>query len=312
MRRAFARGLALLALPRDVNAACTPEPAMNTLAPPTDRQFDARGHRLDYARRALVMGILNVTPDSFSDGGRSAALDDAVANARRMVAQGADIIDIGGESTRPGHVAVSVEEECARVLPVIDALAGCGVPLSIDTQKAAVARAALEHGAHIVNDIWGLMGDADMARVVAAHDAGLVAMHNRTQIDGGIDIVEDMLAFFERMLERAAQAGIRADRISLDPGIGFGKTFEQNIAALAGLHRIIGLGFPVLLGTSRKSFIDKLMAREGRPAGPGERLGGTLASNVVAMMGGCAMIRVHDVAEHVQAMRVVEAVRHGL
>ncbi|MCS0501044.1 dihydropteroate synthase [Ancylobacter mangrovi] len=276
---------------------------MASLTPPTQRLFDARGRRLDYAGRTLVMGILNVTPDSFSDGGRSARLDDAVANAERMVAEGADIIDVGGESTRPGHTPVPAEEEMARVLPVLDALAHLPVPISIDTQKAKVAEAALAHGAAIVNDIWGLMGDPDMARVTAAHEAGLVAMHNRASVDGSVDIVADMLAFFDQTLERAARAGIRPERISLDPGIGFGKTFEQNLKALASLSEIGRLGFPILLGTSRKSLIGKVI-----DAAPAERLPGTIASNVIGIMAGCAIIRVHDVAAHVQAARVTEAI----
>lgn len=279
---------------------------MSALTPPTQRIFDARGRRLDYAGRTLVMGILNVTPDSFSDGGRSAALADALTNARRMVAEGADIIDIGGESTRPGHTPVPVEEELRRVLPAIEALAELPVPLSIDTQKAAVAEAALKAGAAIVNDIWGLMGDPDMARVAAAHEAGVVAMHNRAVVDGSVDILADMLGFFEQALERAARAGIRPERISLDPGIGFGKTFEQNLKALASLGEIGKLGFPVLLGTSRKSLIGKVIETT-----PAERLPGTIASNVIGIMAGCAMIRVHDVAAHVQAARVTEAILHA-
>lgn len=279
---------------------------MAALTPPTQRIFDARGRRLDYSGRTLVMGILNVTPDSFSDGGRSAALADALVHARRMVEEGADIIDIGGESTRPGHTPVPVEEELRRVLPAIEALAGLPVPLSIDTQKAAVAEAALAKGASILNDIWGLMGDPDMARVAAAHDAGVVAMHNRSVVDGSVDIVADMLAFFEQALERAARAGIRPERISLDPGIGFGKSFEQNLKALASLGEIARLGFPVLLGTSRKSLIGKVIETT-----PAERLPGTIASNVIGIMAGCAMIRVHDVAAHVQAARVTEAIIHA-
>ncbi|WGD30354.1 dihydropteroate synthase [Ancylobacter sp. WKF20] len=277
---------------------------MAALPPPTDRLFDARGRRLDYAGRTLIMGILNVTPDSFSDGGRSAALDDAVANAHRLVAEGADILDIGGESTRPGHTPVPMEEELRRVLPAIEALAGLPVPISIDTQKAAVAEAALKAGAVIVNDIWGLMGDPDMARVAAAHEAGVVAMHNRASVDPTVDIVADIIAFFEQALERAARAGIRPDRIALDPGIGFGKSFEQNLKAIGSLAEIGKLGFPLLLGTSRKSLIGKVIETT-----PAERLPGTIASNVIGIMAGCAMIRVHDVAAHVQAARVTEAIR---
>lgn len=279
---------------------------MAALVPPTQRLLDARGRRLDYAGRTLVMGILNVTPDSFSDGGRSAALDDAVANAHRLVAEGADILDIGGESTRPGHTPVPAEEELRRVLPAVEALAGLPVPLSIDTQKAAVAEAALKAGASLLNDIWGLMGDPDMARVAAAYDAGVVAMHNRATVDPDVDIVADILGFFEQALERAARAGIRPDRIALDPGIGFGKTFEQNLKALASLETFGRLGFPLLLGTSRKSLIGKVIETT-----PAERLPGTIASNVLGIRAGCAIIRVHDVAAHVQAARVTEAILHA-
>lgn len=271
---------------------------------PTTRILDARGRALSYESSTLIMGILNVTPDSFSDGGRSVALSDAIANARRMVDEGADIIDVGGESTRPGHTPVSAEEEMARVLPVLEALASeIAVPVSIDTQKARVAEAALKRGAAILNDIWGLLGDPDIANVAAAYDAGLVIMHNRTVVDGAVDIIADITGFFERSLERAAKAGIRSDRIALDPGIGFGKTFEQNLAALAGLREIGRLGFPILLGTSRKSLIGKVIATE-----PKERLPGTIASNVLGIAAGCAIIRVHDVAAHVQAARVTEAI----
>ena len=279
---------------------------MAALVPPTQRLLDARGRRLDYAGRTLVMGILNVTPDSFSDGGRSAALDDAVANAHRLVAEGADILDIGGESTRPGHTPVPAEEELRRVLPAVEALADVPVPLSIDTQKAAVAEAALKAGASLLNDIWGLMGDPEMARVAAAYDAGVVAMHNRATVDPEVDIVADILGFFEQALERAARAGIRPDRIALDPGIGFGKTFEQNLKALASLETFGRLGFPLLLGTSRKSLIGKVIETT-----PAERLPGTIASNVLGIRAGCAIIRVHDVAAHVQAARVTEAILHA-
>ncbi|WP_425107071.1 dihydropteroate synthase [Ancylobacter sp.] len=279
---------------------------MAALVPPTQRLLDARGRRLDYAGRTLVMGILNVTPDSFSDGGRSAALDDAVANAHRLVAEGADILDIGGESTRPGHTPVPAEEELRRVLPAVEALASLPVPLSIDTQKAAVAEAALKAGASLLNDIWGLMGDPDMARVAAAYDAGVVAMHNRATVDPEVDIVADILGFFEQALERAARAGIRPERIALDPGIGFGKTFEQNLKALASLETFGRLGFPLLLGTSRKSLIGKVIETT-----PAERLPGTIASNVLGIRAGCAIIRVHDVAAHVQAARVTEAILHA-
>ncbi len=290
-------------IPSSSQHASSPSSSRPVIAPPQARVIDARGRALSFEERTLIMGILNVTPDSFSDGGRSAALDDALVNARRMVEEGADILDIGGESTRPGYVPVPLDEELARVVPVIEALRGVGVPISIDTQKAKVAEAALALGVEIVNDIWGLMGDPDMARVVADSDAAIIAMHNRAVVDPALDIVVDIVTFFEQALERAAKAGIRAERIVLDPGIGFGKTFEQNLTAIASLREIGRLGFPLLLGTSRKSLIGKVIATE-----PRERLPGTIASNVLGIAAGCAIIRVHDVAAHVQAARVTEAI----
>ncbi|MGU3493127.1 dihydropteroate synthase [Xanthobacteraceae bacterium A53D] len=251
------------------------------------------------------MGILNVTPDSFSDGGASAAPDDARATARRLVAEGADILDVGGESTRPGHTVISVEEEWARIAPVLDGLsAELGVVVSVDTYKSGVARLALAAGVQIINDIWGFAADPDMARVVADSEAAVVLMHNREAIDPAIDIMADMIGFFERALEQADRAGIPRDRIVLDPGVGFGKTFEQNLTSVARLSELRVLGLPLLLGTSRKSMIGKVVATE-----PQERLPGTIASNVIGMMAGVEIIRVHDVAEHVQAARVTEAIR---
>lgn len=251
------------------------------------------------------MGILNVTPDSFSDGGRSARPDDALVNARRLVAEGADLLDVGGESTRPGHTPVPAEQEWARLAPVLAALtAEVSVPISVDTYKAEVADKALKAGAHIVNDVWGFAHDPDMARVVAAHDAAAVVMHNRAEVDETLDIVQDMLAFFEIALEKAERAGVKRERIVLDPGIGFGKTFPQNLAAIRRLDELRVLGLPILLGTSRKSLIGKVIETT-----PAERLPGTIASNVIGIMAGVEIIRVHDVAAHVQAARVAEAIR---
>lgn len=251
------------------------------------------------------MGILNVTPDSFSDGGRSARPDDALINARRLVAEGADLLDVGGESTRPGHTPVPAEQEWARLAPVLAALtAEVSVPISVDTYKAEVADKALKAGAHIVNDVWGFAHDPDMARVVAAHDAAAVVMHNRAEVDETLDIVQDMLAFFEIALEKAERAGVKRERIVLDPGIGFGKTFPQNLAAIRRLDELRMLGLPILLGTSRKSLIGKVIETT-----PAERLPGTIASNVIGIMAGVEIIRVHDVAAHVQAARVAEAIR---
>ena len=269
------------------------------------RTLLARGRAIPLGPRTLVMGILNVTPDSFSDGGRSAAPEDALANARRLVAEGADILDIGGESTRPGHTPVPAEDEWARIAPVVGPLAAeAGVPISVDTYKAEVARRALAAGAAIVNDVWGFARDPDMARVVADHDAAAVVMHNRESVDESLDIVADMLGFFERALDAADRAGLPRDRIVLDPGIGFGKTFPQNLAAVRRLDELRVLGLPLLLGTSRKSLIGKVIDTT-----PAERLPGTIASNVIGIMAGVEIIRVHDVAAHVQAARVAEAIR---
>ncbi|MFG1205079.1 dihydropteroate synthase [Xanthobacter aminoxidans] len=269
------------------------------------RTLLARGHALHLGPRTLIMGILNVTPDSFSDGGRSAAPDDALANARRLVAEGAEILDVGGESTRPGHTPVAAEDEWARIAPVIPALvAKMGVPVSVDTYKAEVARRALEAGASIVNDVWGFTHDPDMAKVVADYDAAAVVMHNRAEVDESLDIVSEMLGFFERVLEIADRAGVKREKLVLDPGIGFGKSFPQNLAAIRRLPELRALGLPILLGTSRKSLIGKVIQTT-----PQERVPGTIASNVIAIMDGAEIIRVHDVAAHVQAARVAEAIR---
>ncbi|GEP05978.1 dihydropteroate synthase [Methylobacterium oxalidis] len=257
-------------------------------------------------RRTLVMGILNVTPDSFSDGGRFLGEEAARRQADTLVAEGAALVDIGGESTRPGHTPVPAEEEQARVLPVIRALgAGLAVPISIDTYKASTAEAALKAGARIVNDVWGLQREPDIARVAAAHGAPVIVMHNRETVDAGLDIVDDMRRFFERSLDIARRAGIPEADIVLDPGIGFGKSWEQHLEALRRLPEIRALGFPLLVGVSRKSLLGRLHDRETRPA---DRLHGSIAAHVLAGTLGADIVRVHDVAAHVDAMRVVDAV----
>ena len=256
--------------------------------------------------RTLVMGILNVTPDSFSDGGLFAGEAEAVTQAERLVAEGAAILDVGGESTRPGHVPVPAEEEQARVVPVIRAVAPrLPVPISIDTYKASTARVALEAGARIVNDVWGLQREPDIANVAAAHGAPVIIMHNRETIEPELDIVADMLAFFERSLAIAHRAGLADSEIVLDPGVGFGKTWNQHLEALRRLPEIRALGFPVLVGVSRKSLLGRLHDRETRPA---DRLHGSLAAHAVAATLGADIVRVHDVAAHIDAMRVVDAV----
>ena len=256
----------------------------------------------DLGRRTLVMGILNATPDSFSDGGRWSERDAALAHARDMIAEGADILDVGGESTRPGHTPVAADDEIARVVPVIERLARDGsVPISIDTFKARTAEAAFLAGASILNDVWGLTRDPDLARVAAAHRAPVVLMHNRDEIDGTLDVVADQLAFFRRSIDLALAAGIAEDDLVLDPGIGFGKTAEQDVAALVRLDELAVLGRPVLLGTSRKRIVGRILDRP-----PAERVDGTLATNVVGIWQGASILRVHDVRPHVDAARVTD------
>jgi dihydropteroate synthase len=255
--------------------------------------------------RPLVMGILNVTPDSFSDGGQFLEPEVAISHARRMVAESADILDIGGESTRPypGAVAVSQEDELIRLEPVLSSVVALGIPLSIDTMKAKVAAWALAAGAAIVNDVWGLQRDPDMARVVAEHRVPVIIMHNRLAPDPAIDIVADVVAFFSRSLEIAARAGIAEENIVLDPGVGFGKTMEQSIAVIARLEAFRRFGLPLLVGASRKRFIYTIS-----PMPPSQRLGGSIAAHLMAVHNGAAIVRVHDVAETVQALRVADVI----
>ena len=252
-----------------------------------------------------VMGILNVTPDSFADGGRFDAPDRAIAQAKSMIAAGAEIIDIGAESTRPykGAEPVTAAEELARLRPVLPAIVALGVPVSIDSMKAEVAAYALDQGAQIANDVWGLQRDPAMAAIVAVHGAPVVVMHNRVTVDPDIDIIEDMLRFFAHSLEIAAKAGIAAGNIVLDPGIGFGKTPQQSMTALARLDQLARFGLPLLVGASRKRFISTVVESE-----PRERLGGSIAAHLMAAQRGAAIIRAHDVAETVQAVRVAAAI----
>jgi dihydropteroate synthase len=256
--------------------------------------------------RTLVMGVLNVTPDSFSDGGLFAEHARAVEHGQAMALEGADIVDVGGESTRPGSSPVDAEEEARRVVPVVRALAsGLGVPVSIDTYKASTARLAMAAGAAIVNDVWGLQRDPAMADAVAETGAGLVVMHNRASADASVDILDEVVSFLQRSLELAQAAGVPAHRIAVDPGIGFGKTLEQNVLLVARLGDIARrLGRPVLLGCSRKSMIDKIV-----PTPQGRRLPGTLALHTAGILAGAAIIRVHDVAEAVQAARIADRLR---
>jgi dihydropteroate synthase len=262
--------------------------------------------RLLGAGQAIVMGILNVTPDSFSDGGAFERPDAALAQARRMAEDGADILDIGAESTRPygGVQPVTREEELRRLSDILPAMVALGLPVSIDTIKAEVATWALDRGAAIVNDVWGLQRDPDMSRVVAARAVPVVIMHNRERADPAIDIMADIEAFFQRSLAIADAAGISRKAIVLDPGIGFGKTPEQSMTAIAQLARLKAFGLPLLVGASRKRFINSVV-----PSEPGERLGGSIAGHLLAVENGANIVRVHDVAETVQALRVAAAIR---
>jgi dihydropteroate synthase len=251
-----------------------------------------------------VMGVLNVTPDSFSDGGQFTAPARALAQARRMIAEGADIIDIGAESTRPyGAQPVSADEERARLSPVLAEIVALGIPVSIDSMKASVTAWALEAGAIIANDVWGLQRDPEMATLVAKSGSPVIIMHNRDGADAGIDIMQDIATFFQRSLDIAAKAGIAAGNIVLDPGIGFGKTQEQSTIVLARLNELLAFNMPLLVGASRKRFIDGIT-----PSTPDQRLGGSIAAHVIASNSGARIIRTHDVAETVQALRVAAAI----
>jgi dihydropteroate synthase len=287
-----------------MTAASHPAPVSEAGGHPPGTDTDAVA-RLLALRRPVVMGILNITPDSFSDGGAFFSPDAAITQARRMATDGSDIIDIGAESTRPygNAAAIAADEELRRLATVVPAVVRLGFPVSIDTMKATVAEWAIGQGASIVNDVWGLQREPDMARVVARHRVFAVIMHNREAADPLIDILDDMDAFFERSLAIAARAGIRREAIMLDPGIGFGKTPEQSMTAIARLDRLKKFNLPLLVGASRKRFIDAVA-----PAPPERRLGGSIAAHVLAVLNGAKLIRAHDVAETVQAMRILAAI----
>jgi dihydropteroate synthase len=258
------------------------------------------------------MGVLNVTPDSFSDGGRFVSPADAIAHGRRLVAEGADLVDVGGESTRPGAEPVDESEELRRVVPVLEGLAG--VPLSIDTWKAAVARHALEAGAELVNDVTALRGDPSLAGVVAEHDAYLCLVHMQGRprsmqaAPRYDDVVAEVAAFLEERIAFAVDRGVRRERICVDPGIGFGKTPDQNLQLVQRLDALTGLGCPVLVGLSRKSTLGKVL---GDPEATRGTLASSLGAAVVAFERGAWMLRVHDVRETVEALAVAAAVERG-
>ncbi len=252
--------------------------------------------------RSVIMGILNITPDSFSDGGKFLHLDAAMQQAKKLAAEGADIIDVGAELTRPGHTPVEPEEELARLEPILGKLTeSVNVPFSIDTSKAKVARRAMELGACVVNDVWGLQKDPAMADTVAETGAAAVLMHNRDGVDPGLDIVADTRRFFDRSLRLARDAGIPRARLILDPGIGFGKSRAQNFTALANLATLKDYGLPILVGVSRKSLLAGLSPVE-------TSLVRTLAANLAAAANGASIFRVHDVAEHVAAFKIFDAI----
>lgn len=260
------------------------------------KEFDTNNH-------IYIMGILNVTPDSFSDGGRFNTPDKALFRVEEMQKEGMDILDIGGESTRPGHVQISDEEEIERVIPIIEAVKKrFDVPISLDTYKGAVAREGIRAGADLINDIWGLQYDPDMGKIIADSGAACCLMHNRKEADYH-NFLEDMEADFVKIIHKAKESGIPDERIILDPGVGFGKTYEQNLIVLGRLERLKTFGYPVLLGTSRKSVIGLTLE-----VPPDERVIGTVVTGVFGMIQGCSFLRVHDVRAHVEAVKMAEAI----
>lgn len=261
----------------------------------------------EYGKRTYIMGILNVTPDSFSDGGDFTNVGIAVKHAKDMIEEGADIIDLGGESTRPGHKFVSAEEEIKRIAPVIKKLKEeIKVPISIDTYKAEVAEEVLKLGVDMINDVWGLTYDENMAEVIGKYDAHVCIMHNQDGTDYDKDIMISIKEFLQNSIDKAIKAGVKKEKIVLDPGIGFGKTFEQNIEVLHRLGELQDLGYPVLLGTSRKSVLGKIVDLP-----PKERVAPTVATTVLGIRDGVDIVRVHDVKENLQAAMVADKIYRG-
>ena len=261
-----------------------------------DREFQTQGH-------TYVMGILNVTPDSFSDGGKWNDMDRAMHHVEEMLADGMDLLDIGGESTRPGYTMLSEEEEIARVVPIIEKVKRTfDVPVSLDTYKSGVAKAGLAAGADLINDIWGLKYDDQMAQIIADSSVPCCLMHNRKEPDY-IDFVHDVIIDLKDTLRLAQRAGIPKERILLDPGVGFGKTYEQNLEIIRSLEELHALGLPLLLGCSRKSVIGLTLELPVE-----QRVEGTLVTTVLAVMAGCTFVRVHDVKENVRAIKMTEAI----
>ncbi len=260
-------------------------------------------HEFNVAENTYIMGILNVTPDSFSDGGKIKSVDAALKRAEQMQREGAAILDIGGESTRPGYIPVSEEEEMERVLPVIEAVKQrLDIPVSVDTYKSTVAEAAILAGVDLINDIWGLKHDSRMAEVIAQKDVVCCLMHNRTNTMYE-NFMEDIMADLQECLALAHKAGISDEKIILDPGVGFAKDYEQNLVVIRNLERVKSLGYPVLLGASRKSVIGLTLDLPSE-----ERLEGTLVTTVAAVQQGCGFVRVHDIKENYRAIQMAQAI----
>ena len=261
----------------------------------------------DYNKRTYIMGILNVTPDSFSDGGNFNSVDKALEHAREMIKEGADIIDLGGESTRPGHEYVDADEELRRIIPVIKKLKSeLDIPISVDTYKAKVAEESLKLGVEMINDIWGLRKDKNMANVIAKYNAYVCIMHNQDNTEYDKDIMESIKEFLLESINIAIESGIDKDKIVLDPGIGFGKTYEQNLEVLKRLGELKSLGYPILLGTSRKSVIGNTLNLP-----PQERVEGTIATTVLGIKDGVDIVRVHDVEKNLRAAKMADAIYRG-
>ena len=260
----------------------------------------------DIEHMTYIMGILNMTPDSFSDGGKFNQMDAALFHVEEMIKEGASIIDVGGESTRPGYTRISDEEEIQRVTPIIKEIKKrFDIPISIDTYKSKVAVAAVESGADLINDIWGLKADSEMASVVADFGVACCLMHNRVITDYS-DFMEDMLKDLKESITLAKKAGISDDKIILDPGVGFAKSYEQNLIAIQQVGRLKELGYPVLLGTSRKSVVGLTLDTDKK-----ERVEGTLVTSVFGVQQGCAFLRVHDVKENLRAVNMTRAIMQG-
>lgn len=258
----------------------------------------------DYGKRTYIMGILNVTPDSFSDGGDFESVEAAVEHAKEMINEGADIIDLGGESTRPGHNYVDIKEEIRRIVPVVKRLKEeIDIPISVDTYKSEVAEEALKLGVEMINDIWGLRKDNNMAKVIGKYNAKVCIMHNQEGTEYSKDIMESIKDFLRESISIAIEAGIKKENIVLDPGIGFGKTFEQNLEVLDRLSELQELGYPILLGTSRKSVIGNVLNVE-----PKKRIEGTIATTVLGIRSGVDIVRVHDVAQNLNAAKMADAI----